>query len=394
MGTQATQATLAGLLEATAAPELPRADFARRRPFMAAGVLRRARRVPTGGEALVRVGETVEAGAPIVHTWRSGRATAVDVAGALGLSADRDGELGRHLLRAAGDEVAEGEPLAERRALGGLQRRVVRAPLTGRLAHVSDQTGVAYVVPSPIESVLRAHLGGRVAEVTATSVTIEGPGFVASGRAGAGGVAVGPLLIAPAADQLPLEVSGGVVACGFPLDQDVVRRLIDAGAVAIVAPSVEEETIDRLGWAEAFWPRVSTGASAPVPPVTVVALSFSPSAPAGLWEALRALAGRVASVLGREEGADASAPELIVALGENAPSLYGLPEKGETVVRLAPGARVRVIAGRANGLVGEVVALSSGAYRLRSEVGVDVAEVAFPYGVRLRVPLLHLQAMP
>jgi hypothetical protein len=113
-----------------------------------------------------------------------------------------------------------------------------------------------------------------------------------------------------------------------------------------------------------------------------------------LWEALRSLAGRLASVVGREDGVEAGAPELLVVLGENAPSLYGLPESGESAVRLSPGSRVRVIAGRANGLVGEILALSPAQYRLRSEVGAEVADVSFPYGVRLRVPVLHLQAMP
>ena len=391
--------TLAALLDATEAPARPRADSARRRPFIAAGRVRRARPIPAGGEALVRVGDVVEAGDAVARGWRAGRATAIDVAGALGIGSEREGEVVRHLSRAAGEEVAEGETLAERRALGGLQRRSVRVPLSGRLAHVSDRTGVAYVVPPPVETLVRAHLGGRVVEVTATSVSVEGTAFVATGRAGAGGVAVGPLIVASESDQLPADVSGGVVACGFTLDADAVRALVDGGAVAIVAPSVEEETIDRLGWADAFWPRASGAVGVVVPPVTVVALSFSPSPPAGLWEALRALAGRTAALVGREDGVEGSVPELIVALGENAPSLYGLPERnggadGGASLRLAPGARVRAIAGRANGLVGEIVALSPGPYRLRSEIGAEVAEVAFPYGVRLRVPLLHLQAMP
>ena len=391
--------TLAALLDATEAPELPRADFARRRPFMVAGRVRRVRRIPTGGEALVAQGETVEADTSVARGWRSGRATAVDVAGALGIGLEREGEVGRHLVRSAGDEGAEGETLAERRALGGLQRRTVRVPVTGRLAHVSEQTGVAYVAPPAVEHVVRAHLGGRVVEVAPTGLTIEGNAFVASGRAGAGRAASGPLLVVSGAEQLPSDVGGGVVACGFTLDQTTVRRLVDGGAVAIVASSVEEDAIDGLGWGDAFWPGGSRGPLPPVPPVTVLALSFSQSPPAGLWEALRALAGRTASVVGGEGGAEVSIPELIVALGENAPSLYGLPERSsgtdsEAAVRLAPGSRVRVIAGRANGLVGEIVALSPGPYRLRSEVAAEVAEVAFPYGVRLRVPLLHLQSMP
>lgn len=196
-------------------------------------------------------------------------------------------------------------------------------------------------------------------------------------------------MVADSPDGVPGEVGGAVVACGFAVDEATVRRLVDGGAAAIVATTVEEETLERLGWADAFWP--AAGAAPPALPLTVVALSFSPAPPAGLWEALRALAGRPASAVGSEPY---TSPELLVTLGENAPSLYGLPDTGEAEVHLRPGMRVRAIAGRASGLVGEIVALSFGPYRLRSEVSAEVADVAFPYGVRLRLPVQHLQVMP
>jgi len=284
--------------------------------------------------------------------------------------------------------VAEGETLAERRALGGLQRRVARTPVTGRLAHVSERTGLAYVTPPPVETHVLAHLAGRVVDVSASAVTIEGSAFSVAGRAGAGPASSGVLMVADSPDGVPAEIAGAVVACGFPLDESTARRLLDGGVAAVVATTIEEETLERLGWADAFWP--AAGAP-PALPATVVALSFSPAPPVGLWEALRALAGRPASALGAEPG---GAPELLVTLGEHAPSLYGLPESGEAEVRLRPGMRVRATAGRAIGLVGEVVALSIGPYRLRSEVSAEVADVAFPYGVRLRLPVHHLQVMP
>ncbi|MGI8422888.1 MAG: hypothetical protein ACR2NO_02000 [Chloroflexota bacterium] len=384
--------TLAATLDSTEALDVPRTEYARRRPFMARGAMRRVRRIPHGGEALVRGGDVVESGAPVARVFRTGRATAIDLARALGLSAERDGEVARHVTRVVGDEVVEGDMLAERRALGGFQRRSVRAPLTGRLVHVSDQTGVAYIAPLPVEGVVRAHLAGRVTEVTDTAVTIEGSAFSALGRAGAGPAVSGPLMIADGPDQLPSEIGGAVVACGFAIDEETVRRLVEGGVVAVVATSVEEDALERLGWADAFWPRA--GPMGAAPPATLLAPAFAPAPPTGLWEALRSLAGRPSSVLGCEESANGGVPELLVALGENAPSLYALPQSGEALVNLAPGSRVRVIAGRANGLVGEVVALSPGPYRLRSEIGAEVADVAFPYGVRLRVPVLHLQAMP
>ncbi|HEU5317758.1 MAG TPA: hypothetical protein VFX49_16725 [Chloroflexota bacterium] len=382
--------SLAQQLDSTDSAALPRADYPRRRPFMTRGGLRRARPIPTGGEALVRVGDHVESGARVARGAREMRATVIDLAASLGV----DGDAARYLTRAVGDEVAQGEALAERRALGGLQRRAVRAPFSGRLAHVSEHTGLAYLVPPSAEQTVLAHLTGRVVAVDERAVTIEGSAFAVTARAGAGPAVAGVLMVAEALERLPRDVAGAIVACGFPVNEATVRALLDGGAAAIVAATVEEETLERLGWDDAFWARAGT--PPPAPPATLLALSFSAAPPAGVWEALRALAGRPASALGWELTPDGGriTPELLVALGENAPSLYGLPEGGEADVELRPGTRVRAIAGRAIGLVGEVIALSPGPFRLRSEIGTEVADVSFPYGVRLRLPVTHLQVMP
>ncbi len=57
------------------------------------------------------------------------------------------------------------------------------------------------------------------------------------------------------------------------------------------------------------------------------------------------------------------------------------------------GHRICVVSGRADGLTGEVEEVSPVPYRLASEVRTDVATVAFPFDVRLRVPVLHLRTI-
>jgi hypothetical protein len=58
---------------------------------------------------------------------------------------------------------------------------------------------------------------------------------------------------------------------------------------------------------------------------------------------------------------------------------------------LARGDRVWVAAGRAQGLVGEIAQIVPGPVRLPSEVHTGVADVIFPFDVRMRLPLLHLR---
>jgi hypothetical protein len=363
------------------------ADYPRRRPLLYLGRLRRLRSIPDGSEDPTwQRGDRLESGTVVARALRAGRATAVDLAAALGVAPD---EVSRYLLAAVDDDVVEGEVIAERRAFGGFQRRTVRAPLTGRLGHVSA-SGTAYIMPGAVTVEVTAHLGGVVAEVLPNAIVVEGRALAVAARAGAGPAVAGPLLLAQRPDSIPADVAGGVVVCGFPLDEGAARQLVDAGAAAIVATTVEEETLERLGWDQVFWPP-ARAIQPPVPPVTLLALSFAPAPPPDLWEVLRPLAGRPASALGAEPG---SPTELLIDPGESAPRLPVLQSEAEGSARLALGARVRVVAGRAEGLTGEVVALSPGPYRLRSEISAEVAEVAFPYSVRLRLPVLHLQVLP
>jgi hypothetical protein len=82
---------------------------------------------------------------------------------------------------------------------------------------------------------------------------------------------------------------------------------------------------------------------------------------------------------------------VVVALdppqGEATPDQAG----GGAGVPLAPGTPVRILAGRAEGLSGEVVLAEDAPYRLASEVATAVADVRLTDGARVRVPVVHLQ---
>jgi hypothetical protein len=291
--------------------------------------------------------------------------------------------------------VAEGDILAERRALAGLQRRTLRAPVSGRLSYVSPAYGTVYLEPPPAESPVLAHLSGTVAAVDPDGVLLEGYGCAVAGVAGAGPAAAGRLLLADSPTSLPAQVAGAVVACAFPLLEATVRSLADSGAAAVLAPGIADATLQRLGWDDLLWTapvrldRGERGGPRPAPPLTCVLLSVAAlEAPPDLWDGLGSLAGRLASAVGSEPG---GVPEVVVALdppgGEASPGQPG----GGPGIPLAPGTPVRVLAGRAEGLSGEVVLAEDTPYRLASEVATAVADVRLTDGARVRVPLTHLQ---
>ncbi|HEV2122812.1 MAG TPA: hypothetical protein VGW38_08565, partial [Chloroflexota bacterium] len=232
-------------------------DFPNRRPLLYRGRIRRTFHTPPGAEILVRPGQTLESGTPVARYAHRGRATAVDLLGPLGLSSGREDQLLRSLVHQVGEEVVEGDDLARRTAMGGLQRRSVRAPMTGRVAHVSVETGTLFIAPDAVQLETRAHLAGTVIEVREGAVIVEDTALAVAACAGAGPAVSGPLRFIEAPDSLPDEATGAIVVSTFQVDERAVRAVIDSGAAALVAASVDEDTLERLGWEGLLWPAES-----------------------------------------------------------------------------------------------------------------------------------------
>jgi hypothetical protein len=284
--------------------------------------------------------------------------------------------------------------------LGGLQRRQLRAPVAGHVSYLSPQTGALFVQPPAVEVETIAHLGGRVVRMLPTGAVIEGDALTIAGVAGAGQAVSGILLFASTHDLIPEPetAAGAIVVCPFVIDEGIVQSVADAGAAALVAAGVADTTLTRLGWEALLWPRRLTGGlRAPAsPPFTIVLLGIGAiEPPASVWDLLESLAGRSASALGAEPGA---APELVVDIAgdSDAAGVQGLSSAAGTTssVEIEPGAQVRVLAGRVDGLVGRVVEVGEVAQRMASEVRTDAALVEIPYRGQLLVPLIHLQVVP
>jgi hypothetical protein len=387
-------------LAAPQAPPKPAVQHLSGRALVTRGPLRRRRSwAPDAADILVQPGDRVDAGDAVARRRRPARAIALDAAAVLAVPPDR---VQVSLSRQVGDVVAEGDVLAERRSLGGLQRRVLRSPASGRLSYVSPVHGTVFVEPMPAESAVLAYLGGTVAEVLPDGVVLEGAGLAIAGVAGAGPAATGPLLLAESPTALPPEAAGAVVACAFPLLESTVRGLADAGAAAVLAPGISDATLQRLGWDDLLWSaplrlgqRERRGPR-PAPPLTCVLLSVSARevSPA-LWETLRPLAGRSAAAAGSEPGL---APEVVLSEG---PAPAEAQDSGRGARAPLAGTSVYVVAGRAEGLIGEVVQASDAPFRLPSEVATAVAEPQLPAGApaggpagaTVRVPLAHLQSL-
>jgi hypothetical protein len=158
--------------------------------------------------------------------------------------------------------------------------------------------------------------------------------------------------------------------------------------VAVVAAGIDAPASERLGWDDLLWPHPAAAARL-APPVTVVLLAAGTGArSAAVWDLLRRYQGRHVSVLGVEPGA---VPEVLIMPDEAVDTPDDLPALSAV---LESGATVRAIYGQATGTIGEIAALDDVPYRLASEIRADVAAVALPNDLHLRIPRLHLDRLP
>ena len=373
------------------APEPVHDDLPRRRAAIERGRLRRWRRW-TGDYAVCAVhpGATVASGHNVATIYRKGRVRAIDIAGALGIAPD---QVARVLIPRPGEQVAEGDLLAEQRLfLGGRKRRIF-SPAGGQLLYCSTSSGLAYVSGPPTEAPVMAHIGGQVVSVAADAVLVEGTAVAIAGVAGAGRAVSGRLLAAALPRDVPPDLTGSVVACAFSLDEATARAIAARGAVGVIAGGIRPEAMVRLGWDDVLWPlvrpRFGGPANDPAPPVTIVLLSISDEpAPAEVWQRIQALNGRPVSLLGREPGAS---PEMIATL--DGPS-GGSPSP----VTLDSATRVRIRSGPGAGRVVKVEGLLPFKVQLPSEIEVQAARLDeldeyVPVGTQPLVAGRHLQSL-
>jgi hypothetical protein len=385
----ATTQELARFLETNegTVPEPVRDDLPRRRAVVERGRLRRWRRW-TGerGACVVQNGATVAASHNVATIFRNGRVRAIDVAGALGVAPE---QVVKMLVRNIGEQLAEGDLLAEQRLFFGQRRRRIVSPATGTFIYFSTTSGVAYVAGSATETQVYAHVGGQVVGVFADSVLVEGNAVSISGVAGAGRAVAGRLIVASTPTQIPMDLTGSIVACSFPLDETTARQLPTRGALGVLSSGIVPGAVSRLGWDDVLWPltrpRFGSPSYDPAPPLTIVLLAVGEDAcPAQIWERVASLNGRPVSLLGYEPG---SAPELLATL--DGPS-GGMPPP----VTVGGISTARVRNGPGAGRVVRVAGVLPYLVQLPSEVEVFAASIEIDgIGSRPVVASRHLQSL-
>ena len=212
-----------------------------------------------------------------------------------------------------GDEVYRGQVLASLPLPVGA--KTVTAVLSGTVSEVSADGSVLLIEPAPRLASVSALVAGTVSEaVPGRRVSITTSGERVEGAFGVGGPTWGHLTATAAESHPPGSLSGAVVLLSDAPDGARLRELAEAGAVAVVAPHVDQlELVNYLGYEIRLGITSGTEGSG----MALVLLGgFTGSAQdvGGALDWLLSRAGRPAYVDGRTQvRAGVRRPEIVVA---------------------------------------------------------------------------------
>ena len=355
--------------------------------------IRRLRLLPLSGQVLCEVGDEVRANDPIARTELPGAVQAVNVVNRLSIN---PAQIERFMLKAPGDAVSEGEPIAENKPFIKWFKTTVTSPVTGTVETVSNVTGQVMLrePPRPVE--IDAYVDGRVVEVVeAEGAVVETTGTLVQGILGVGGEAHGELgcLVDSPDDVLTLAdlpadgLEGHVVVCGALVTHEVLARLRELRVAAVIVGGFDADDLrDLLGYDLG----VAITGSEDIGLTLVLTEGFGlmPIAQR-TFDLLQSRRGSMASVSGATQiRAGVLRPEIVIPwpAGQRPAERAARVEAGMQI-----GDTVRVIREPHFGQIVEVVALPSEPAQIETEAKVRIAEVQLPDGQTIVVPRANLE---
>jgi hypothetical protein len=235
-----------------------------------------------------------------------------------------------------GDEVYRGQVLASLPLPVGA--KTVTAVLSGTVSEASADGSVLLIEPAPRLAGVSALVAGTVSEaVPGRRVSITTSGERVEGAFGVGGPTWGHLTAVAAESHPSGSLSRAVVLLSDAPDGARLRELAEAGAVAVVAPHVDQlELVDYLGYEIRLGITGGTEGSG-MALVFLGGFTGSDRNVVGALDWLLSRAGRPAYVDGRTQvRAGVRRPEIIVATAAE-PTCAPEPPAGVSASVRAPG---------------------------------------------------------
>ena len=355
--------------------------------------VRKRRELPLRGRILVSIGERVASDTIVAEADREGDLQLARVAESLGVAPE---DVSSVMKVHEGEEVSEGQLIAEARSLWGLLRSSVHAPMSGTIEFISRSTGHVGIRGKKKTISLTGYIDGVVESVDeGRSVVIGTQATFVQGIFGVGGERNGVIRlllidsgtpVLPA--HIPTDARGSILVGGHSPLIEALRAAMAAGAVGFVTGSIDDRILSSFVGHEIG---VAITGDEEVPMTLIVTEGFGaiPMNPQ-ILSVLGRVAGTSASINGATQVcAGALRPEIICrAADEGGSHGEGLGAGG-----LAPGSRVRLIRVPYFGMQGTVQELPHELARLETGAVARIARVKLDDDGRVvDVPRANLEA--
>jgi hypothetical protein len=308
----------------------------------------------------------------------------------------RPRELPKMMLVKVGQEVKRGAIIAKKGETAAFFTKTARAPISGVIAAINDQTGYVTIARPFKEVVVRAYLAGRVAEVLPErGCVVEAKAVRITGAFGLGRETFGPLRVLVdkpsdvlTADLIDESCAGQIIVGGSQATNEAMAKALAVGVKGVITG-----TAHYLNLTKSLGVRLGVGITGQedIDMTVILMEGFGMLAMREqAFRALKQLEGREASINGATQiRAGAIRPEIIVPLDDD----VATSQPAVIDEDLAVGQRVRVINDPYFGAIGTIVALPRESRQIETEAVVPVAEVRLEGGETVTVPRKNVEIL-
>jgi hypothetical protein len=309
----------------------------------------------------------------------------------------RPRELPKMMLVRVGQEVKRGAIIAKKGETAAFFTKTARAPISGVVAAVNDQTGYVTIARPFKEVVVRGYLAGRVAEVLpGRGCVVEADAVRLTGAFGLGRETFGPLRVLVdkpsdvlTADAIDASCAGQIIVGGSQATNEAMAKALEVGVRGVITG-----TAHYLNLVKSLNVRLGVGITGQedIDMTVILMEGFGMLAMREqAFAALKKLEGREASINGATQiRAGAIRPEIIVPMGTDGHLNGAAAQVDED---LTVGQRVRIVNDPYFGRIGTIAALPRESRAIETGAVVPVAEVELPDGSVVVVPRKNVEIL-
>ncbi len=334
------------------------------------------RRLPLKGEVLVEKGIDVTPEKIVARTHLPGNVQMVNVANLLNVDAQ---DVPEFMLVDIGNNISQGDLVAETKGIFGLFKSEVKSPVNGVLESISNVTGQIVIREAPIPVEVDAYMNGNVSQIMdKEGVVITSNAVFIQGIFGMGGENRGDLHVLVDSrekelneDMITTDMKDSIIVGGSHISLNAYKKAISMGVAAVVVGGFNYHDLkDILGYTLG----VAITGSEDIGTSLIITEGYG-KIPMGArsFDILKKNDGRFTSVNGATQiRAGVIRPEIVIPFND-IDGLDSAVKKNETGI--TEGSLVRVIRSPYFGQIGTVKSLPPELQKMESETMVRVAEV-------------------